>query len=128
MVSFWLSVWNSPSFQSPRPLPVLMFPRNPASTVFATTCCSGGSGGLSRPQTATHQIPPPLDQIPPPHAWHRPANLPQILEHSPALGLMTFCQFISGTFGNVAAGTHLASDRLDAPVPADARPPKRDIT
>src|SRR5262245_7860814 len=41
---------------------------------------------------------------------------------------MTFCQFISGTFGNVAAGTHLASDRLDAPVPADARPPKRDIT
>src|SRR5262249_41499269 len=52
----------------------------------------------------------------------------QILEHSPAVGLMTFCQFISGTFGNVAAGTHLASDRLDAPVPADARPPKRDIT
>src|SRR5262249_12659666 len=43
MMSFWLSVWNSPSFQSPRPLAVLTFPRKPASTVFATTCCSGGS-------------------------------------------------------------------------------------
>jgi Ca2+-binding EF-hand superfamily protein len=30
----------------------------------------------------------------------------QILEHLPGTGLMMFCQFMSGTFGNVAAGTH----------------------
>src|SRR5262249_12407435 len=44
-------------------------------------------------------------------------DFPQLLEHPLAPGPMTFCQFISGTFGNVAAGTHLASDRLDAPFP-----------
>jgi hypothetical protein len=33
-------------------------------------------------------------------------EFPQILEHPPAPGLMRFCQFPSGTFGNVAAGTH----------------------
>src|SRR6516165_9353684 len=44
-------------------------------------------------------------------------EFPQILEYPLAPGPMTFCQFISGTFGNVAAGTHLASDRLDAPFP-----------
>src|SRR5262252_435258 len=42
-------------------------------------------------------------------------EFPQILEHPPAPGLMRFCQFLSGTFGNVAAGTHLAGDRRDAP-------------
>src|SRR5215831_29922 len=62
------------------------------------------TSGVSRRQAATR-----LDRIPPPHAWHRPANLSRILEHSPAAGLMTFCQFISGTFGNVAAGTQAAS-------------------
>src|SRR5262249_5856113 len=50
------------------------------------------TSGVLRPQAATH-----FDRIPPPHAWHQPANLPEILEHSPAPGLMTFCQFISGT-------------------------------
>src|SRR6516165_8965149 len=44
-------------------------------------------------------------------------EFPQILEYPLAPGPMTFCQFISGTCGNVAAGTHLASDRLDAPFP-----------
>ena len=42
-------------------------------------------------------------------------EFPQILEHPPAPGLMRFCQFPSGTFGNVAAGTHLAGDGRDAP-------------
>jgi Ca2+-binding EF-hand superfamily protein len=36
---------------------------------------------------------------------------------------MTFCQFASGTFGNVAAGTQATS----AP-PPDVKPPTRDIT
>jgi Ca2+-binding EF-hand superfamily protein len=56
------------------------------------------------------------------------AEFPQILEYPPAPGLMTFCQFPSGTFGNVAAGTHAGSDRREAPVPADVRSPIRDIT
>src|SRR5262249_35455164 len=71
-----------------------------------------------RPQAATH-----LDRIPPPHAWHPTGEFPQILEHPPAPGLMTFCQFPSGTFGNVAAGTQATS----AP-PPDVKPPIRDIT
>src|SRR5258708_6754629 len=50
-------------------------------------------------------------------------EFPQILEHPPAPGLMTFCQFASGTFGNVAAGTQATS----AP-PPDVEPPTRDIT
>ena len=62
------------------------------------------TSGVSRPQAATH-----LDRLPPPHAWHRPAKFPQILTHRPAPGLMTFCQFASGTFGNVAAGTQATS-------------------
>ena len=52
-------------------------------------------------------------------------ELPQILEHPQAPGLMTFCQFPSGTFGNVAVGTHPTSDWRNAPLPADVRPPTR---
>src|SRR2546430_12095124 len=48
----------------------------------------------------------------------------QILEHPPAPGLMTFCQFASGTFGNVAAGTQ----GLRAPLPPDVKPPTEEIT
>src|SRR5258708_4262803 len=50
-------------------------------------------------------------------------EFPQVLEHPPAPGLMTFCQFASGTLGNVAAGTQATS----AP-PPDVKPPTRDIT
>src|SRR6478752_8450219 len=57
-------------------------------------------GGVSRRQAAT-----PLDHVPPPPAWHRSANFSQILKHSPRAGPMTFYQFMSGTFGNVALGT-----------------------
>ena len=44
-------------------------------------------------------------------------EFPQTLEHPAAPGLMTFCQFPSGTFGNVAAGTHAASGRQVLPSP-----------
>src|SRR5262249_46368861 len=54
-------------------------------------------------------------------------EFPQILEHPLAPGPMTFCQFISGTFGNVAAETHAASCN-GCPFPAAIRRPMRDIT
>src|SRR5262249_56156759 len=92
----------------PEPRPLL----SRRQTMPARQARRPATSGVSPPQAATH-----LDRIPPPHTWHRPANLSQILKHSPAVGLTTFCQFISGTFGNVAAGTHFSSDRLDAPFP-----------
>jgi hypothetical protein len=42
-MSFWLSVRNSPSFQSSGAPLTFALPRKPASRVRATTCWSGGS-------------------------------------------------------------------------------------
>src|ERR1700730_13527241 len=44
MMSFSLSVRNSPSFQSSAAPLIFAPPRNPASRVRATTCWSGGAG------------------------------------------------------------------------------------
>src|SRR5262245_4845832 len=90
-----------------------------ASAPSAAACNKRRFAAASRDAPRPH---PPAPRMAP------TAEFPQILEYPPAPGLMTFCQFPSGTFGNVAAGTHAGSDRREAPAPADVRPPIRDIT
>src|SRR5262244_706506 len=77
-----------------------------ASAPSAAACNKRRFAAASRDAPRPH---PPAPRMTP------TAEFPQILEYPPAPGLMTFCQFVSGTFGNVAAGTHLAGDRRDAP-------------
>jgi len=53
-------------------------------------------------------------------------EFPQTLEHPPAPGLMTFCQFPSGK--QCGRGDTRCKRPPGAPLSADVRPPSRDIT